>query len=504
MRNVSSRKLLMVFGLIAGAMGVVVMLVVPTPASSVTVIGAVLVIVGWTLLGILAIRNRRPGLELRQLREELKAHEERQLDRTRRIVSVIEAERAKESRHEYLQERALERIESRIRETAVTAEARKLDGPQKRSPDVLFVTSNGAGLGHLTRLLAVADHLGPSRDIEFLTLSRAYKQVASMGYLIRYFPSAETAGVTTRVWNSRFRMYLQEQFALSIPKIVVFDGTVVYEGLVDVCRGHGTPLVWMQRGFWKPEAEARYPIRLTPGQVADRVIVPGDFAGDEVISSRDSVKVSQVGPIVLLSRDRLLTEAEAKRELCLSPRTVNILFNLGGGLIADGTPPMNALRSAVRDSGIAAQITVAESPLSGPVDYPDDIKMVQRYPLMRYVRAFDFVVSAAGYNSVQEAAALQVPTIFVPNLRTQTDDQDRRATLAARQGWALVARTPDELAEAARELIEKPAAIDDLKNALLQIVEPTGARDAAEIVQEEISGAAWHQARDIIAAREPQ
>ena len=485
MRNVSTSELLMALGLSAGGLGIVLLLVPYQPVDF-SVAGAVLLASGWAMLGTLAVGSRRPLPELQQLRADLEAHDARQLDRTRRLEAAVEAERAKESRHEYLQEQALERIESRLREAAAGPAARRSGPRPVQTPDVLFVTSNGAGLGHLTRLLAVADRMGSGYDIEFLTLSRAFGQVAHRGFPIRYFPSAETTEASTRLWNSTFRSYLLDLFAEAVPKVVVFDGTVVYQGLVDVCRGHDVPLIWMQRGCWKAEAEERYPIRRAAARVADHVIIPGDYACDEAIDVGSGVGVTRVGPIVLTREDEMLSAEDARAELELSQSSRHILFNLGGGKLSDPATHLDMLREVVTTSLDSFEITVVQSPLASNQDLPPEINVIQAYPIAKYARAFDFIISAAGYNSVQEAAALRVPTILVPNDATQTDDQVRRAQSAAAQGWALIARSAEETGIQVRRITTEPSVSEQLRTTLHGLAESSGAVDAACVIQRAI------------------
>lgn len=498
MRKRPLRELTALAGIAAGVVGVV-MLAVPVSSRPVVVVGAVLLAAGWMALVIVTILNRRPGAGLHQIRAELRAHDDRSLARTRRIETVIEAERAKESQHEYAQERALQRIEARVLESMHSPNVHKAWTEGFPSKNLLFVTSNGAGLGHLTRLMAVADWLPDETDATFLTLSKAYKQVADRGYPIHYFPSAEAGSVATGQWSLRFRRYLQGLFTILQPKVVVFDGTVVYEGLIDVCRGHGIPLVWMQRGCWKPEADARYPARRNAATVADRVIIPGDYGCDELINVGRGVEATRVGPIVLLSRKDLLTADEARLELGLAPDRQHILFNLGGGNLSDPGEHLQMLRNVMARAGSEWKITVVRSPLAEDQDLPDGIGLIQQFPIMRYVRAFDFVVSAAGYNSVQEAAALQVPTILVPNQATLTDDQLRRARSAAEQGWALLALDSKGVAEATGRLANEPGALEELRQNLTMLTEPSGAEEAADVIQDVLKRSAWYLEQDYIA-----
>ena len=57
---------------------------------------------------------------------------------------------------------------------------------------ILFTTSNGTGLGHLTRSMAIARRLGAEIEPLFLTLSAAAPVVREMGYPVEYVPSYAT------------------------------------------------------------------------------------------------------------------------------------------------------------------------------------------------------------------------------------------------------------------------------------------------------------------------
>ncbi len=62
---------------------------------------------------------------------------------------------------------------------------------------------------------------------------------------------------------------------------------------------------------------------------------------------------------------------------------------------------------------------------------------MRNFPNSHYLRAFDFVVSAAGYNTFHELIGYGLPTIFVPNEKVETDDQLGRSQFAEEQGLGL-------------------------------------------------------------------
>lgn len=417
------------------------------------------------------------------------------------VVAAVEDARAKASRHEYHQEQALMRIENEMRRATVLS-----FGMQSRTEvtayiDILFVTSNGAGLGHVSRLLAVAEQLPASRHFELLTLSKAYKQIAKPGLTVHYFPSSEATGETPQRWNRVFQDHFRMLLGERRPRVVVFDGTWVYTGLTDVCRALGIPLVWMQRGMWRKEVDQSSTQRHDVARVADHLIIPGDYSGAETVDAGPGINEHYIGPIVRTVPEDLLTREAACAALGLDPSVRYALLNLGGGSISDSDSLANAAFTLIQE--IAPDLTVVQvvSPLAATKrDELPRLVQVTAYPVMSYARAFEFMVAAAGYNSAQEAASLGIPAILIPNKDTKTDDQVRRAQQLAEKGLVLMADGQTELEDALRK-IANPATRNSLLRRL-ELVEPTqGAVQAAGIVDRILDRADWPKLAETIDGR---
>ena len=122
----------------------------------------------------------------------------------------------------------------RARGLSLRAGAAALLRAHARSPmsdaRILFITSNGTGLGHLTRSLAIARRLPESVEALFITLSAAAPVVEELGYPVEYIASYGTpaAGNDWR-WSRRLRARLGEAIAEADPAAIVFDGTHPYE-----------------------------------------------------------------------------------------------------------------------------------------------------------------------------------------------------------------------------------------------------------------------------------
>lgn len=341
---------------------------------------------------------------------------------------------------------------------------------------ILFTTSNGTGLGHLTRSMAIARRLGPGLEPFFLTLSAAAPVVREMGFPVEYVPSYATPGSGNDYrWSRRLRARLRAAIAEADPAVVVFDGTHPYEALLGALGGEGVA-VWCRRPLWKA-GSSRVP--LGRAGAFDAVLEPGELAESEdrgpTVALRDRAR--RVEPIVLLERSELLARAEAEAELGLEPGHTNVLVSLGQGAEV-GEANRRALGHLAGRDGI--QVAALASTLASVGSVPDGVVQLRAtYPMSRYFAAFDGAVAAAGYNAYHELIALGVPSLFVPMDR-RTDDQAARARYAERAGVGLGSEGPaDPALEAQLERLLDPGKREALTARLAELSQPRGAAEAA-------------------------
>lgn len=298
---------------------------------------------------------------------------------------------------------------------------------------ILFVSSNGAGLGHLTRLMAIARRLPANVEAVFLTLSQALPIVRQQGYLVEYLYSAGWAGTSRREWNQVLADRLTEILEIYRPAAVIFDGTYPYMGMLQVIRRRrDTPFVWSRRGMWRPGLGA---VNLAAAGNFAGILEPGELAAvmdRGATASRGDA--TRVGPMVLCDVADLLDRAAAAAELDLSPDRLNVLLQLGAGNINDIHSEAGLCLALLREDP-RVQVVVAESTITDrSLDLPEDVRRVRTYPLSLYYRAFDIAISASGYNTFHEVLGFGVPTLFSPNEHTSVDDQVARAAFAEREG----------------------------------------------------------------------
>lgn len=317
--------------------------------------------------------------------------------------------------------------------------------PQRRMPvaqpaerPVLFLPSNGVGVGHMTRLLAVARRM--QGKAVFASQAAALEVIQSFGFAAEYLPSAALVGGEFDAWDRWFRHDLEEILDRHDPRMVVYDGAAPSPGLVAaVGSRRDCHLVWMRRAMW---GKTTSPF-MDNARWFDMILEPGELAAeiDTGITAQRRHEAKVVEPIRLLDEGELLGRAEAAKALGLDPAKPAVLVQLGSGYNRDLLSILDQIMATLgRFPGL--QVAIAEWVTgSVPLTLWPQATILRGFPLSQYVRAFDFAISAAGYNSYHELLGFAVPTIFVANQHPTMDDQRGRAQ------WAQSAQAAFEIGE---------------------------------------------------------
>lgn len=367
--------------------------------------------------------------------------------------------------------------------TPQVSDGQLTDIRHRRAPRVLFMTSNGAGMGHLTRLLSIARRNEGRFRPYFVSLSSAVPVVDNYGYPFEYIASSGSMEVGWKGWNS----YLVERVELTLERIrpdaIVFDGTVPYGGLIELMNRYPCARVWVRRGMWKSSASAK---SLERAKAFDLVIEPGDYARAYDTGPTSQARgAMRIGPVTLLDEHEVLGVEEGRQRVSLvsgqaAPRA---LITLGAGNInAIGDAQTIAIEE-FRAAGWQCYVTKPAIANANGRTLDSGLQTVNHYPLAEYARGFDAAISAAGYNSFHEWMSLGLPAVWIPNEHTSVDDQLARARFAQDYGAGLLARDGDE--ESIREAVRTITSVTTrglMKQRMDLLERPSGAREAADLI----------------------
>lgn len=341
----------------------------------------------------------------------------------------------------------------------------------------LFLPINGAGLGHLTRLLAVArrlQHKEPDAEIVFLTTSIGVTLVHRAGFTCHHVTPAALLNASPTSWNKLFFQSLENVFNVHKPATLVFDGTIPYLGLLRVMHSYRRiNYVWIKRGLYKNQVDENRLRHLARG--FKTIISPGELASEKDLAMNDA-RFHSVGPISLLDKSDLLPSATARQQLRLDPVKPCAYVQLGAGNINGISDVQDRIIALLKRKGI--QVVLGQSPIA--LDPKPDLRgdsVIVDYPNSKFFAGFDFAVLAGGYNSVCEAVMLGLPAIFLPNTETGADDQVKRVQQARAFGpYEVVTDYKDEEFE---KIVDKLLAHDQVVKGIEQ---KNGAVSAASLI----------------------
>lgn len=296
----------------------------------------------------------------------------------------------------------------------------------------LFIPINGAGLGHVSRSLAVAKHLKknkPDAKIVFFATSIAVNLINQMGFSCYHIPPASLLKEISAIkWNRMFSSFLESIILTHRPCTIVFDGTMPYIGLRLVMNTYKKiRYVWIKRGLYK----STFDQSKIDFNLFDLTIAPGEYTTE--VETKDTDLVKSVNPVSLLEKDELIEKSKALRLLRLDPKRPRAYVQLGTGNINGIFDLQNQVIIALKEIGVQVLLAISPVALKKEINELADQTIID-YPNSQYFSAFDFAVLAGGYNSVCEVVSLGLPTIFFPNTSTIADDQVKRVEMVKNFG----------------------------------------------------------------------
>lgn len=365
---------------------------------------------------------------------------------------------------------------------------------------------NGGGVGHLTRLVAMARwmrryaaHAGCHAEIVFLTSSEADTVLYEERFASFKIPSktaAQIGGLDKVTYLAMAKQWIWHSLALLRPDVFVVDtfprgsfGELIAS--LDLCKKK----VFVYRPVKtdlaaRPEFQSMLPLY-------DLILVP-ERTADVLVPPAAEARTCAIGPVAVRERVEMKSREEARRILALPEDAFVVHASAGGG----GDPGAEADLSAVVEAFGAdpdVHLVIGAGPLyrGAPLHGPR-IRFLTQLGAAELLRAADVAISAAGYNAFTELMLAEVPTVFVPQAKV-ADDQRARAERARDAGAGVILDRPLN-PSALRDAVfayRARAAREEASRAAKLLGEAKGARRGAREILQLCLGASALEAAEI-------
>jgi UDP-N-acetylglucosamine--N-acetylmuramyl-(pentapeptide) pyrophosphoryl-undecaprenol N-acetylglucosamine transferase len=332
-----------------------------------------------------------------------------------------------------------------------------LDHSVESNLRAVFYTVNGRGLGHVSRLVAIAREWRKQMSVYqrsatgiFLTSSDHIQPLIEAEFSVFKIPAENTAGKSGlpsdyRKMAARIVATILEELR---PSLLVVDGSPAGAFGELVPAQNFDPLsncAWRMFVYRPvtPETSSRPAFRAQLKRF-DRIIVPDLFhvAGQD-LDPDVLARTVFTGPIFNPAADALPPKDALRNELDIPAGKYVIYVSTGGGGYPEAEARLRSICQAAQHVPDVLLLVAAGPLYRGSVIGGDNIRWWDNAPALRLMAASDVAISGAGCNSFNELMHLGVPTIFVP-MTTKADDQHARALRAQIAGAGMVI-TPQEI-----------------------------------------------------------
>jgi UDP-N-acetylglucosamine--N-acetylmuramyl-(pentapeptide) pyrophosphoryl-undecaprenol N-acetylglucosamine transferase len=297
---------------------------------------------------------------------------------------------------------------------------------------ILISAINGAGLGHVTRSLAVVRRLKkicPDCEFLFLTSSEASGIIWNEGFASVKIPSwvsMERTDLKLNDWQQ-----LNKSIAIATvnsfrPDVLIADSFPFgeYGELAPILSRIGKRIIILD---YFPKFLRRLDFQKALSMF-NMIIFPFN-EGDISLPFTINGPVEWVGSILYESPNDALQKDEARQQLGLSENEDYYFISLGGGGYSTYGKVVEWIYeniSGFRDHNFVQALP----PLPSQFQYPPkpiNLSYVSRFPISEYFNAFTGAISAVGANTSTELIQFGIPTIWTPYPTDLAPDQKWRA-----------------------------------------------------------------------------
>ena len=311
-----------------------------------------------------------------------------------------------------------------------------------RPKRIICYAINGAGLGHVTRLLSVAKWMrryvslleGTVPEVIFLSSSDASDVLADAGFATFKIPSktiAKSTGLNKQEYRRLAKHFVWNTLGVFNPDLLVVDTfpSGSFDELFQVLDGP------FKKSFIfrnvKPEYAARATYR-SAASMYDAIVAPHSIENCAV-EQIGNKKVRVSGEVVQFDPEDLLTRDAARSQLGIPDQDRLVYLSAGGGGDPNAAEQLEALVGGLREIK-NLHLLVGAGPLyRGPRISGANITWCTGPAVGKYFGALDAAICAAGYNTLHELLLAKVPTAFFAQPKI-ADDQGKRIDAATNSG----------------------------------------------------------------------
>ena len=354
------------------------------------------------------------------------------------------------------------------------------------APGIVFVPTNGIGLGHAQRCATIAREL-EREQAAFAAFPSCIGLVRSFGFDV--MPLIGRSVFHAQPFENDLANYTRLRALTRGGRTFVFDGGYIFDSIYRTILENRLAGVWIRRGLWQEQQNNA--IALDREKVFARIIVPREAFAELNLAYSAGERVVEVGPVVnrtLVPREQrhALREALAERYGVFFDRLVVSL--LGGGIAAERSAQTQALCGMMETRGDTLHLVVV---WPGGRQEPgwfgwQRTRVVRTHHAGVLVAASDLCIAAAGYNIFHEVLYGRNPAIFLPQSGPFMDDQRARSEAARERELAGLVE-PTELVRLERMILRylDRGEVDMVaaRLARLELPEPGNAAAAQRILE---------------------
>jgi len=319
---------------------------------------------------------------------------------------------------------------------------------------VLCYAVNGLGLGHLTRLVAIARQLRRLAavlempvEIVFLTSSEGDALAAVHRFATFKVPSktlASACSLEPHRYRKIARQWIWNAVNLISPDLLLVDTFPAgsfheLPGVLDL----GSRNVFIYREV-RPEIAEQEAFRTALGGY-DQIFRVQEWPDDDPnagVPEELHDRVTAVGPVLLRSAGETFDRRAARELLGLPAEGRAVYVSTGGGGDQEAEAVLGEIAAAA--TGMPeVRFVIGAGLLYRGREWPAaNVTWTRRPVLVECFRAFDAAITAGGFNTVWELMHCGVPCLFLPRPRGW-DDQEARAARCVKAGAGRMLSSPD-------------------------------------------------------------